>query len=168
MKRNDFRNCATAISDADLDAAEASLGFVLPAQFRQHYLTYNGGNPELSIFPGDDLNEPVEVAAFYPIKNNTPAFDTKNSLLVEHYRWMCGKDVIPSSLLPFGHDPGGNFICLNVPDGGVVFYATDSFDPDISMTENHAKVQRRLADSFEEFMDQLDLDEGYGDDEWPA
>ena len=68
MKRNDFRNCAAAIGEADLDAVEASLGFGLPAQFRQHYLVHNGGNPELSIFPGDDLNERVEVAAFYPIK----------------------------------------------------------------------------------------------------
>ncbi len=51
MKVNQFHNCASAISDSDLDAIEANLGRKLPKSFRNHYLKYNGGQPNQSISP---------------------------------------------------------------------------------------------------------------------
>lgn len=167
MKNNPFRGCSAPIDNAALDASEAALEKKLPIPFRQHYLKYNGGIPEDNLFPGNEAWEPLEAAGFYPIKKNRNAANSQNSLLVDHYHFMRSKEVIPENLLPFAHDPGGNFFCLDLADGSVNFYATDGFDPDLSAAENFDKARRRLAGSFDSFMDQLTHNTDYEGDEWP-
>ncbi|VEA08849.1 integrase [Salmonella enterica subsp. enterica serovar Sanjuan] len=66
---------------------------------------------------------------------------------------------IPINIIPFGNDWGGNYFCLNKNDSSVIFYATDSFDPELSMDKNHVLVQKKLASSFKEFMDKLVTEE---------
>ncbi|UVE68933.1 SMI1/KNR4 family protein [Burkholderia pyrrocinia] len=167
MEINEFENCAPKISIVDFENAEKEIGHKLPVEFRDHYLKNNGGNPENTLFDNSDGGEPFEVVGFYPIKFNTAAYETKDSLLVEHYRSMLDRSVIPDNLLPFAHDPGGNFFCLNLDGGGVVFYATDSFDSDLSAEQNHAVLQTILTISFESFMNQLSRDSSLDSDEWP-
>jgi hypothetical protein len=58
-------------------------------------------------------------------------------------------------LLPCAIDDGGNFFCLDLTDGNVYFYATDSFDSDSSFAANHAKAYRWLASSFTAFVEGL-------------
>jgi cell wall assembly regulator SMI1 len=167
MKPNQFHGCSQPIGSADLDACETVLKNKLPSEFRQHYLKYNGGIPEDNLFPGNGEWEPLEVTGFYPIKHKKSVADSESSLLIEHYHLMLGKDVIPDRMLPFACDPGGNFFCLDLHDGSVHFYATDGFDPTLSVAENFVKAQRRLAGSFESFMDDLTHNAEYDLDEWP-
>lgn len=167
MKNNEFRGCSQPIENTDLDACETVLKHKLPGEFRQHYLKYNGGVPEDNLFPGNDEWESSEVTGFYPIKHKKSAADTQNSLLIEHYQLMCVKNVIPDRMLPFAYDPGGNFFCLDLHDGSVHFYATDAFDPTLSVEENFVKAQRPLADSFRIFMNDLTHNSEYDSDEWP-
>jgi len=167
MKNNQFHGCSQPIENADLDACENVLKHKLPREFRQHYLKYNGGMPDDSLFPGNDQWEPLEIAGFYPIKYKTNIVNPQNSLLVEHYQLMCDKEVIPDRILPFAWDPGGNFFCLDLFNGTVHFYATDGFDPNLSISENFIKAQRPLSDSFKSFMDELTHNSAYDSDEWP-
>lgn len=167
MKNNQFRGCSQPIENSDLDACEKALKRMLPRDFRQHYLKYNGGIPEDNLFPGNDEWEPLEVTDFYPVKYKKSAADHESSLLIEHYHLMRAKEVIPDGMLPFACDPGGNFFCLDLDDGTVYFYATDAFDPTLSVEENFLKAQRRLADSFEMFMGYLIHNSEYDSDEWP-
>lgn len=167
MKNNEFYGCSQPLEDLDLDACETVLRHKLPGEFRQHYLKYNGGVPEDSLIPGNEEWEPLEIAGFYPIRHKRSAAGSQSSLLIEHYHLMCAKDVIPDHLLPFAYDPGGNFFCLDLHDSSVLFYATDGFDPAQSVAENFIKAQKRLADSFRIFMDDLTHNPVYDSDEWP-
>jgi hypothetical protein len=156
MKNNLFHGCSQPIEETELDVCEAVLAHRLPGEFRQHYLKNNGGVPEDGLFRGTGEWEPLEVAGFYPIP-----------ILAEHYHAMCAKRVIPDRMLPFAYDPGGNFFCLDLHEGSVRFYATDGFDPALSVAENFAKAQRRLAGSFKTFMGELTHNPEYDSDEWP-
>lgn len=167
MENNQFHSCSQPIGNSDLDACETILKRKLPSDFRQHYLKYNGGIPEDNLFPGNDEWEPLEVTGFFPIRHKKSAADPQSSLLIEHYHLMCAKDVIPDRMLPFAYDPGGNFFCLDMEEGSVYFYATDAFDPTLSVADNFLKAQRRLADSFEVFMGHLIHNSEYDSDEWP-
>lgn len=167
MQSNEFMNCAAKINASDFDNVEKELGYKLPIEFREHYLANNGGNPTDTLFLRDDDEENFEVVGFYPIKYNTLAYETKDSLLVEHYEAMLSRDVIPVNLLPFAHDPGGNFFCINMENGSVVFYATDAFDPSASAQENHLAAQIELTNSFDMFMQHLSHDSSLDSDEWP-
>ncbi|MCY1461963.1 hypothetical protein D9M71_796840 [compost metagenome] len=71
------------------------------------------------------------------------------------YLLMTKRQVIPVTILPFAIDDGGNFFCLDMVDGAVCFFATDTYDFDLTPSENHVNAYRRLADSFEDFLSGL-------------
>ncbi|CAN7602984.1 SMI1/KNR4 family protein [Trinickia sp. LjRoot230] len=156
---NKFERCEKPLTRADIDAAEEEVGMPFPTGFREHYLRYNGGIPALSCFPATEECEPIEVATFFPIKYNSPEHDLKRTVIEGKYHFMRGKGVIPEGLLPFAGDHGGNFFCLDLKGGDVYFFATDAFDPDLSLEENHEKAKRWLTHSFEEFLISLTHDE---------
>ena len=68
---------------------------------------------------------------------------------------MVQRNVIPQTILPFAIDDGGNFVCLDLVDGCVCFYATDAYDPDLTTAQNHLNSYRWLANSFPEFLSGL-------------
>lgn len=55
-------HCAPALTAADLDAVEDSLGLTLPRDVREHYLRWNGGTPRATCWVVDD-EVVVDVAA---------------------------------------------------------------------------------------------------------
>ncbi|MCU6501752.1 hypothetical protein LPN04_28560 [Rugamonas sp. A1-17] len=69
---------------------------------------------------------------------------------------MRAKRVIPDFFLPFAWDPGGNFFGLDLRDESVAYYATDVFNPKLSDAENYNSAQRRVAKSFEHFLEILE------------
>lgn len=71
------------------------------------------------------------------------------------YVSMTKKNIIQKDALPFAIDPGNNFFCLDLKDGSVFYHANDVFDPALGITENQKKAQRKLTDSFSEFIDSL-------------
>ncbi|WP_423367946.1 SMI1/KNR4 family protein [Burkholderia sp. LMG 32019] len=167
MAIEEFVNCAENISVIDFENAEKDLGCTLPVAFRMQYLARNGGSPVNALLKIEGESESLEVVGFYSIKYNTPAFEAADSLLIGHYRLMFSRGVIPANLLPFAHDPGGNFFCIDMDDGSVVFYAADAFDPEFSVKDNHVALQTVVASSFISFMSQLSRDPGLDSDEWP-
>lgn len=152
---NEFENCEQSISAEDLEAVERSIGYPLPAEFSAHYLKWNGGKPLRDTFY-DESGEGDTIAHVYPVKHCAKRNDDPKALLDGHYQYMLQKGVIPKNLLPFASDWGGNFFCIDLQSGAVVFYATDAFSPDASQAENFRDAQRKLSPSFSEFIDALE------------
>lgn len=157
--KNPCQNCEENILLSDIKSVEKVLGYTFPDAFVSHYLSFNGGVPTRAWWSCGDDFEPLEVAAFKPFKYNKLNNNNPSTLIDGCYSEMVSKNVIPSNIIPFGNDWGGNFFCLNKDDNSVVFYATDSFDPDVSMSENHRKLQKKLSSSFEDFIDGLVLED---------
>lgn len=156
---NFCQNCEKNITRSDIQLVEKSLNYTFPEAFVSHYLTYNGGVPSRAWWESKDDYAPSEIAFLKPFRYNKLTNNAPKSLIDGSYWEMRRKNVIPENLLPFACDWGGNFFCLDKNDDRVVFYMTDSFDLEISMEKNHQLMQRKLALSFKEFMDNLVTEE---------
>jgi len=105
MSDLNFRDCAAQINNDDLDAAEVSMGVILPSKLREHYLLQNGGVPDKTCYPFEgDL---YSVRWFFPIKYGVPT----RTLEATYARVA---DAIPAGLIPFTNDGGGNLYCYSV------------------------------------------------------
>ena len=156
MRKNQvFETVAPAISAADVDAVERAIGQTLPAAFKRHYLRFNGGVPADSQVPGDATWEPAEIAMFFSIKHPLPGQDSTSELL-RHFLDMRAKKVVPRYFLPFAWDPGGHFFGLDLRDGTVAYYPTDTWDAGLSESQNYQQAARTVASSFEAFLDNLE------------
>ncbi|MFJ3485591.1 SMI1/KNR4 family protein [Pseudomonas sp. NPDC090202] len=150
------------IGESDISELERAIGYSLPKEFKDFYLAGNGGVPNRDWWDSSDEYEPVRVKKFKSIAPSS-AEDARDTKFVGGcYELMIEKNVIPSTLLPFATDDGGNFFCLGLVDGEVCFFATDSFDSDVDASVNHARAYRWLAASFTHFVeglkDESDLD----------
>ncbi|CAH1545056.1 hypothetical protein THOG05_570012 [Vibrio rotiferianus] len=68
---------------------------------------------------------------------------------------------LPSDLLPFAVDWGGNYICINKMNE-IVFYAVDRWYEDLDNHDNMNRNKRVICQSFEDFTNSLvDEDEAY-------
>ena len=140
---------------SDLGILESNIGQQLPEFFKDFYLKQNGGISDKDWWDSGDEYEPVRVKKFksVAVSGADDAADTR--LLGGCYVEMISKNVIPQTFMPFAIDDGVNFFCLDLTDGNVCFYATDSFDPENSFAANHAKAYRWLASSFDAFVEGL-------------
>lgn len=98
------------------------------------------------------------MAAFKPFVNNGQTNDDPRSLIDGSYISMVDRQVIPKNLLPL-QMIGGNFFCLDLDNYSIIYFATDSFDEDLTMQENHRKLQRYLTNSFANFVNGLVAEE---------
>lgn len=157
MLENKFLDCETAITSMDLDHLESVIGEKLPTSFRNHYLKYNGGMPERAFWASEDFFDPIEVASFRPIVYGEPS-------LLSTYQLMLKKQILPSHLLPFADDLGGNFFCLNLHSGAVSYFTADTFNSALSPEANHAESEKPVCSNFLRFVqgliDEEDAEEG--------
>jgi cell wall assembly regulator SMI1 len=143
------------IDEADLESLEAGISYPLPSSFKDFYLSNNGGVSDKDWWEKDDGYEPVRLKKFKAVAKIGAIDAAETKFLGGCYAVMTAKEVIPKTLLPFANDDGGNFFCLDLADGNVCFYATDSFDSDCSLATNHARAYRWLAKSFGDFIEGL-------------
>jgi len=154
--KNIFHDCDRELTLDDIKYIEDKISYSFPIEFISHYLEFNGGIPERSWWDDSkDTFEPIEVSRFKSIKYNKMSKDSPLSLIDGCYISMVNKEVIPSNLIPFANDWGGNFFCIDKNNGNIIFYATDSFDEELTMKENHRKAQRFLTLTFDEFKSNL-------------
>lgn len=156
---NNIINCEIKIGRADIAKTEERLSITLPDDFVSHHLQFNGGTPEKTWWDGDEDFEPVEVAAFKPFVNNGQTNDDPRSLINDCYISMVDRQVIPKNLLPFANDWWGDFFCLDLDNYSIIYFATDSFDEDLTMQENHRKLKRYLTNSFSNLVNGLVTEE---------
>lgn len=143
------------ISGLDLKSLESEVGYTLPDGFKDFYITHNGGVADRDWWDSCDEYEPVRVKKFKAVAACSASDAAETKYLGGCYAVMITKGVIPKTVLPFAIDDGGNFFCLDLTDGNVCFYATDSFDSESSYAANHAKAYRWLASSFDAFVEGL-------------
>ena len=139
----EFTDTEPSITDDDLATFEASVGITLPSDYREHIVRFNGGLPAASYYLYED--EEYYVASFHPINHGD---FTVNDLL-DALRGL-PEDVFPAHLYPFADDAFGNSYCLDLANGGVVFWSQDTDEGPVS-----------LATTFTEFVDGL-TEEGEG------
>jgi cell wall assembly regulator SMI1 len=143
------------VASSDLESLENEIGHTLPESFKVFYLTHNGGVADRDWWDSGDEYEPIRVKKFKAVAASGALDAAETKYLNGCFAVMVSKKVIPNTLLPFAIDDGGNFFCLDLTDGNVCFYATDSFDSDSSFAANHAKAYRWLASSFAAFVEGL-------------
>ncbi len=141
MSATTFNRTKEVLSAADIEAVEAKFGFKFPADFKDHYLLYNGGNPDKNFFilHNDSI---YGVQLFLSIKygNHTIEEDIQQLKVDEA--------VLPEDLVPFAIDSSGNYFCFSKSEisFGVIYYwdSENYDDPDRAVT--------RLADSLSDFI----------------
>jgi cell wall assembly regulator SMI1 len=143
------------VNSSDLSSLEDEIGHALPEGFKNFYLTHNGGVADRDWWDSGDEYEPVRIKKFKSVAGSGALDAAETKYLSGCYAVMTSKNVIPKTLLPFATDDGGNFFCLDLTEGDVCFYATDSFDSNSSYAANHAKAYRWLASSFDTFVEGL-------------
>ena len=125
-----FKKPNPPLSPSDLDDLERTLRVRLPGAYRDFLLKNDGGRPESNIFHIAEQNNESSVNAFL----------TASEIISERQRMA---DRLAPGLAPIGEDDCGNFVCLNLTNGCVLFW-----DHELEGEDNTVVV----ASSFEEFL----------------
>ena len=87
---------------------------------------------------------------YFESKGDDPDF-TLNGIA----RSQWATDDVPRSLLPFGIDWGGNYLCLDIADGKVCYFLRDVWSEHLSTEKKLAINTRLVTESFSQFVDGL-------------
>ena len=156
---NEFSKVGPAITRSEIDRLESDLSIRLPDEMPNHYLKFNGGMPKLDWFPMTDDWDAIWIHEFLPIATREQDGASIQSV---HAR-VAGKAGYPRSLIPFAIDPGGNLFSVDTDSGAVHYWLTDTYDEALTDAENRRKADRRLTDSFDQFVTSLvSEDEAFG------
>lgn len=133
------------IDRARLEAFEARLGAVLPADYRQFLVTHNGGEflPEEIVLPGQAE----------PFASTNPMFGLHDGPLSLEEIYENVESEIPGDVLAFGEDAGGNLLCIGIRGnhrGKVYFWDQNESSP--GEDEPGWSGMTLLAESFDEFV----------------
>jgi hypothetical protein len=145
------------VTEDEIAEFEDKHNLLLPTDYKEFLLQHNGGRPEPNMFPIRDFPYDTHglMGWFYGIDDD---FDLS---LAENIETHTGR--IPDDLIPIGHDPGGNLICLGVAGQaeGKVFFWYHGDEVEIRAEERPSYYNvYAVADSFTEFIESLsDSDE---------
>ncbi|WP_158136327.1 SMI1/KNR4 family protein [Photobacterium damselae] len=143
---NEFMNAQRGISESELKNLESLINHQLPLDFKEHYLIFNGGEPEHCLYVFE--SEPIVIQEFFPI-----AYGDQGDTIEEHFKELVLKEkLIPHSLLPFGRDPSGDFYCLDMISGKVTIYRAEYLP-------NQSNCITEVAESMSDFLNGLIKDE---------
>ncbi|QJI39408.1 SMI1/KNR4 family protein [Pseudomonas sp. ADAK2] len=160
MKNFSLMHPGLQLKSADISRLEKDIGFSLPSAFKALYFVSNGGVPNCSWVITDDGYDPMQVADFKNVYADGAGNPDDTQFIGGCYKLMCERQIIPHTLLPFAVDDGGNFFCLDLLSGAVMFYAVDTFRSDVSMAANQVAAQKIIAISFEGFIEGLEYESG--------
>lgn len=139
-----FINTYPPLTQAELAAAEAELGFSLPRCVREHYLRWNGGQPQ-----PDYYGEPAYTLV-HGVLSLQPSTE-KGSAIRSYGRLVSEKQLMPPRWLPFAYDPGGDYFFVNcsIDIGEVIFFKGDYWPDEMD------RCIVKLGVGFEEFWNRL-------------
>ncbi|MEB3750761.1 SMI1/KNR4 family protein [Geobacillus sp. FSL W8-0032] len=140
---NKILNAKEKITIEDIQEIELKYHFTFPEEFKEHYLSYNGGEPEKYVFVDEDGDEYI-IQQFIPIKGGNRDFDTT-------LRDLRRDGIIPDWLIPFAEEPSGDLYCFSIAEGSegdiYLWYHEEVDDPDNSYSY--------LCDSLSEFINSM-------------
>lgn len=108
------------ISKFDLLEVEKEFSFTFPNEIKEHYLSFNGGEPEKYMFDG------MTIQLFLSIKYGDYTLESS----LKNMRDEC---LISDWLIPFAEDAGGDFYCFSLrkeEEGAIYIWRNDDFDYD--------------------------------------
>jgi len=155
MLANAFDGRTWPIEPSDIVAAEQELGLTFPKSMADFYLVQNGGLPERCYFLQEN-GVCVWLDAMIPIEPVGEAIDTG---MKATFRRLTGEGLLPTTNIPFGRDPGGNFFLLDPEDERVWCMPMDEWRREDSGEANWARSGRTLTHGFGAFMDALSDEE---------
>lgn len=145
----ELSDCSASLTKEDIKNFEVELNVKIPAGMKNFYLKFNGGMPSPYCYqPQDEDLDRVEINAFFPIKERTNAFETIEVIAKD----MWSRNLMPSNLLPFAMDSGGNYYALNLKNKKIYYYLTDEWDENASREYNFETNTRYIAQSFNYFI----------------
>jgi cell wall assembly regulator SMI1 len=139
-----------------LSDLEKKLEVSLPPDYRNFLLQYGGGQPLNTVF--ESKNENGDVLRKIWIDVFLGNSGNRGSELFSRHAAL--SDRIPSDFIPVGQDGGGNYICLGISGknyGKVFMWWKDGEAP--VGTKPSYKNMEHIADSFEQFVSNLQPDE---------
>ncbi len=116
---------------ADLDSLEERIGFALPADYKRFLASHNGATLQTNVFSVSASND-SGVNSFIPLDE-----------LEKERRHI--EEEVPKSAIPVAWAEGGNYVVLDVRQGGGVFFWDHESPTPLT----------RLADSFDAFLEML-------------
>ncbi|WP_260436518.1 SMI1/KNR4 family protein [Burkholderia sp. Bp9004] len=153
MYGNEFTKGGVSLSTADFARAEAQMGKSLPEGLKEFLLSVNGGVPERTYWP-------IDGGEFLWVKRFLSLIDSlgRGPTIEQSYLNGQQRAFLPSDLIPFAIDHGGNFFCLDEA-GRVYFYAVDAWSPDATFEANVQHAKSYLTVEIRAFIEGLEPDE---------
>jgi cell wall assembly regulator SMI1 len=150
---NKFINTKEILTDEDISDIEKKYKFTFPKDIREHYLTYNGGEPERCVFVDEDGDEYV-VQRFIPIKHKNKRGGGNLETTLDMLRV---DEILPNWLIPFAEEPGGDLFCFSVDEDeeGAIYYWSHEYE----YGEDPEEYVTYLAESLKEFIEAMVEDE---------
>ena len=150
MYKNKFTDLETSVTPKELKEILAPFDFIIPAELQKHILTLNGGEPERCLCIVNDRIFVVQ--NFLPVKYSSSSAVRFEDVLSQ----LKGRQpIIPSHLIPFAIDPGGDFFCISnsEKDFGEIFFYRGEYSDD------PRRAVSFLAPSLEQFVENLAPDD---------
>lgn len=142
-----FIETSKPINESDIERVEREFNINFPAEFKEHYLQYNGGYPEKDIYVWSG-GERTTINTFSSIK------EKRFTNLEEMYRDLVVlESYLPIGIIPFATDDGGNLFCISAREedyGSVYYHNNDHYN-----IEMKGSALTLLDHSFKHFIDNL-------------
>jgi cell wall assembly regulator SMI1 len=138
-----------------INTFEKQIGYTLPDVYKEFLLQYNGGRPDNKNNTFYILQQSGSDILNFFFGLNIIDFECYD--LLTHRSWMVGR--MPISLLCIGSDPGGNLICISlaIKTYGQIYFWDHELEGSVNVFF--------LSNSFEEFVNSLEDEEYYDEDD---
>ena len=148
---NKFINTKRSLTDDDLEQFESKFNVVMPKKIKKHYLKFNGGYPERSIFHLAGSDREYAVNYFFSIGCEGGKTIEKTWSIIRDERGF------PSWLVPLADELGGDIFAysLRASEEGAIYYYSHEFE----YGENPEKYVTFLAQDIDTFLDSLTPDD---------
>jgi len=148
-----FKTILKIPETVEIDEFEIQLGNLLPDDYKKFLLKFNGGFPEKKIFHIDDQQGEDILSVLYGIDKENK---TREHLTLA-YNFNFLRIDLPQNILPIGHDPGGNYICMSLSEdnyGKIYFWDHEVPNEDKNGKTNYNNMYL-IAEDFNVFIDNL-------------
>ncbi|NOV01291.1 SMI1/KNR4 family protein [Paenibacillus planticolens] len=143
-------NTFAPISLEAIQEVEKRYGFILPNDYKDFLLKYNGGKPRPNVM----FTTKNGFLTSYLI-SVLPLFDRKVPSLVGNFLFFNKEEGnLPSNIITFGEDPLRNLLCISVEGNntGFIYYWDYMNDDSDTPTYDHLVL---ISESFSKFIEEL-------------
>lgn len=148
---NNFYRTKRALTEDDLKQFETMFNVCMPEKIKNHYLKFNGGYPEKTVFFSKESNEKYIVNYFFSIGVN------EGMTIEKTYPLLRDRRIFPMWLVPFADEDGGNLFAYSLRKGeeGAIYY----YDHEFEFGENPEDHVVYLSKDIDDFLNSLEFED---------